>query len=395
MKFENFNESAKRVMQIAHREARSFKHHYIGTEHVLLGLLGENSEVVAEVFQTFGVNADTVRAEIEKLLPPGPAPIGAADLPLTPRAKQAIEYARREAETLGLKSIDSEHLLLGLVYEPGGVAGKVLRNLGVKLELLGPAVFRLRLEQMKIVERVVRPVRAVVQRKRKMREELLGHLAGIYEEENARLRDSSAALAEAGRRLGEARLLTKELEQALPSGERFAYWFGRFFEWRAPESAARYCARLGINMIFLLACMTAPMVACFFLTGMSGEANPWLALRLEVSFVLMVPTGLALLTWVYFKMRDAMWGAFGSRKSVLRVGGFAVTIAIMTFVFMLVFFGIQTWNLGNAVNSGNAVFYLDRAAAVGVGCAVFYIITARLNGPREIADAIWGSLKVD
>lgn len=110
---------------------------------------------------------------------------------------------------------------------------------------------------------------------------------------------------------------------------------------------------------------------------------------MDLSFLILIPAGIAALTWIYFKMRDAMWGAFGSRRSLLRVGGFAIGIAAGTFVLMLLFFVIPPWNWKNAA------FGLEQAMVVSVACAIFYVIVARLNGPKEIADTIWESLQLD
>jgi ATP-dependent Clp protease ATP-binding subunit ClpC len=159
MKSEYFSERGTRVLVAAEREARAFNHTYVGTEHILLGLLSENSGTVVETLRMFGVHADKVRAEVEKLVHRGQSPVLAEELPLTPRAKQVVKYAIEEATNLNQKQVDAEHLLLGLLREPDGVAGLALRNLGLGIEKIGPEVFKIRLMQMKIVERAVRPVR--------------------------------------------------------------------------------------------------------------------------------------------------------------------------------------------------------------------------------------------
>ena len=277
---------------------------------------------MTDVFKTFGVDAEKVRTEIEKLLPQGPPTIEAGELPFTPRARRAIEFAEREAAYLNQKCVDAEHLLLGLVYESQGVAGTVLRNLGLKLELLGPEVFRIRLEQMKIVERVVRPVRAGVSRKRKMREELLAHLTAIYEEEMERLNDSATAATEANRRFGDSKKLACELENSLPWSERLSYAVERHLVWRAPESATRYCLRLGINFALCMACCIAvPLFIESLLINQYNSPDSWMVVRLGGLFLFWFSACLAILTWIYLKMRDAMWGVFGSHKSAAALWG--------------------------------------------------------------------------
>jgi ATP-dependent Clp protease ATP-binding subunit ClpC len=132
--FNRFTERARKVIILAKEEARRFNHDYIGTEHILLGLIREGEGVAAAVLQKMGVSLENIRLEVEKLVQPGPATQIMGDIPFTPRAKKALELAAEEARALGHNYIGTEHLLLGLIREGEGVASQVLLNLGLDLE---------------------------------------------------------------------------------------------------------------------------------------------------------------------------------------------------------------------------------------------------------------------
>jgi ATP-dependent Clp protease ATP-binding subunit ClpC len=121
-------------MALANQEAQRFNHEYIGTEHILLGLVKEGSGVGANVLKNLGVDLRKVRLEVEKLVKSGPEMVTMGKLPQTPRAKRVIEYAIEEARNLNHNYVGTEHLLLGLLREQDGVAAQVLMNLGLKLE---------------------------------------------------------------------------------------------------------------------------------------------------------------------------------------------------------------------------------------------------------------------
>jgi ATP-dependent Clp protease ATP-binding subunit ClpC len=145
--FNRFTERARKVIVLAKEEARRFNHDYIGTEHLLLGLIREGEGVAAAVLQKLGLSLESIRLEVEKLVQPGPTTQIQGDVPFTPRSKKALELAAEEARALGHNYIGTEHLLLGLIREGEGVASQVLLNLGLDLnrvrseimELLGSA----------------------------------------------------------------------------------------------------------------------------------------------------------------------------------------------------------------------------------------------------------------
>src|ERR1700677_5118810 len=141
--FERFTELARKVMSLANQEAQRFNHEYIGTEHILLGLVKEGSGVGANVLKTLDVDLRKVRLEVEKLVKSGPDMISMGKLPQTPRAKKVIEYAIEEARNLNHNYVGTEHLLLGLLREQEGVAAQVLMNLNLKLEEVREEVLNL------------------------------------------------------------------------------------------------------------------------------------------------------------------------------------------------------------------------------------------------------------
>jgi len=132
--FDRFTDRAKKVMNLARQEAQRFNHEYLGTEHILLGLVQEGSGVAANVLRQMSIDLSKIRSEVEKLVKTGPSMVTMGQLPFTPRAKKVLELSMEEASNLGHNYIGTEHLLLGLIKENEGIAAKVLTNLGVKLE---------------------------------------------------------------------------------------------------------------------------------------------------------------------------------------------------------------------------------------------------------------------
>ncbi|MFM1830726.1 MAG: hypothetical protein RLZZ558_1066 [Planctomycetota bacterium] len=141
--FERLTDRARKVMALANQEAQRFNHEYIGTEHILLGLVKEGSGVGANVLKNLSIDLRKVRLEVEKLVKSGPEMVTMGKLPQTPRAKKVIEYAIEEARNLNHNYVGTEHLLLGLLREQDGVAAQVLLNLGLKLEEVREEVLNL------------------------------------------------------------------------------------------------------------------------------------------------------------------------------------------------------------------------------------------------------------
>ena len=141
--YERFTDRARKVMQLANQEAQRFNHEYIGTEHILLGLIKEGSGVAANVLKNLDVDLRKIRLEVEKLVQSGPDMVTMGKLPQTPRAKKVIEYSMEEARSLNHNYVGTEHILLGLLREQEGVAAQVLMNLGLKLEEVREEVLNL------------------------------------------------------------------------------------------------------------------------------------------------------------------------------------------------------------------------------------------------------------
>ena len=140
--FERFTDRARRVVVLAQEEARLLNHNYIGTEHILLGLIHEGEGVAAKALESLGISLEAVRAEVEETIGLGhSSPSG--HIPFTPRAKKVLELSLREALQLGHNYIGTEHILLGLIREGEGVAAKVLVKLGAGLSRVRQQVIEL------------------------------------------------------------------------------------------------------------------------------------------------------------------------------------------------------------------------------------------------------------
>jgi ATP-dependent Clp protease ATP-binding subunit ClpC len=326
--------------------------------------------------------------EIEKFVQRGPLPVSDSQLPLTPRVRQVIEFARQEASFVGQKYIDTEHLLLGLTRDPEGVAGHVLLNLGVRQDQLRAEALKIRFSLMKIVERAVRPVRAGIVRKRRMREELLAHLTAIYEDELSRTGDPSSAVQAAAARFGNPSELATELNAALSYTERFSYFVERWVLYRAPESAARYSVRLSGYMLGLVASILG-IVFAGVLLRYGWIADVRTLLGVFAAIVVLTPPAQFIVTLAYIKLRNAMWGAFGSRKSRGRVAAFAALIAIVAQLYLMGVAAVARMDLGVAIEAARM------SGAIGLISALAFAVLAYISGPSEIRDTQWALLDVE
>jgi ATP-dependent Clp protease ATP-binding subunit ClpA len=140
--FERFTDRARQAVDLAHDEARRLNHSYIGTEHILLGLIHEGEGVAAQALESLGISLDAVRQQVEQIIGVGQQE-PQEQIPYTPRAKKVLELSLREAKALGHHYIGTEHILLGLIREGHGVAAQVLTELGADLNLVRQQVIRL------------------------------------------------------------------------------------------------------------------------------------------------------------------------------------------------------------------------------------------------------------
>jgi ATP-dependent Clp protease ATP-binding subunit ClpC len=140
--FERFTERARQVVVLAQDEARALEHNYIGTEHILLGLLREEEGLAARVLESLDITVEEVRAQVARIVGQGDE-VTTGQIPFTPRAKKVLELALREALSLGHNYIGTEHILLGLVRENDGVAARILLDVGVGAQAIRDEVLGL------------------------------------------------------------------------------------------------------------------------------------------------------------------------------------------------------------------------------------------------------------
>jgi ATP-dependent Clp protease ATP-binding subunit ClpC len=190
--FERFTDRARRVVVLAQEEARLLGHDYIGTEHLLLGLLRESDGVAGRTLDALGISLPAVRARVEEIIGRSSEPLPGGQMPFTPRAKKVLELSLREAINLGHNYIGTEHLLLGLIREGEGVAPQVLVGMGAELTAVRRMV-------VTIVEGIEGGTPAQETISADPQDELIRSLR----EENLELRREVERLREALRRLGE------------------------------------------------------------------------------------------------------------------------------------------------------------------------------------------------
>jgi hypothetical protein len=386
--FRDFTNRANQVMVLAGDEARQLNHEYVGTEHILLGLVADDAGVAASVLRTLGVNADAIRKGVDSLVQCGPQTVAANTLPLTPRSQQVIDFARDEARNVNQKLIDTEHLLLALLREPEGVACHVLLGLGVRPDELRAEALKIRIALMKIVERSVRPVRAGIVRKRKMREELFTHLSAIYEEELARSSDPDAAIVKAARRFGEPASLAREFDNSLPAYERFSASVERWVQYRAPESAVRYSLRLAFHSFILLAVVLSLVAAGVTIAYGWIPAVQTMA-RVFAAIVLLTPALQFVVSLATIRMRDAMWGAFGSPKSPARIVLLSLVIAIVSELYLMGVAAVAQLDLTVGLEAARV------GGAIAVISALSFVAIAYVTGQASIRDSQWAQLDIE
>jgi excisionase family DNA binding protein len=144
-RFDRFTKRARTTLTFAQEEARNLQHNYVGTEHLLLGLIREGGGVAGQVLNNLGADMQQLRQDIEKIIGRGDSDVTNANIPLTPRVKRVIELAVDEARHLQHQFLGTEHLLLGLVREGEGIAARVLRERGIEME-------RVRAETLRVLQ---------------------------------------------------------------------------------------------------------------------------------------------------------------------------------------------------------------------------------------------------
>ncbi len=370
-------------MTLAQTEARQLNHDFVGTEHILLALLIERPGAL----EALGVTADAIRQQISQLVTPGLAqpPVGA--ISLTPRARSVIDYARLETSNHGQKLIEPEHLLLGLIHEPDGVAGRVMRNLGLDLRQVHEKSLKLRLEQMRIVERAVRPLRAQIARKRKMREELLAHLSEIYEEEYQRLADPDAALHEAAKRFGDPAQLSRELQGSQKWDDRLNYWFERWFGWRPPESAARWMLRVSFLFLGVMLCTIAIPIMIEMIIDLGPTHLDAVGLRAIAAMMFFMPLGALPCQCLLTSKSAIRFSAYLALENRLPTGILRAGLVSLC-VMLCSACAIATLNASFQPVAEFTVPLIAVSIFGGITC----LILAQVRGPIEIRDTLWACM---
>jgi ATP-dependent Clp protease ATP-binding subunit ClpC len=142
--FERYTDRARRVVVLSQEEASRLDHRYIGTEHLLLGLIGEKTGTAGRALQALGVELDAARAQVEQIIGRGePAHAPSGHMPFTPRTKDVLKLAANEAAQLGLDHVGTEHLLLALLREGGGVGAQILARSGIDVARAGQEIAQL------------------------------------------------------------------------------------------------------------------------------------------------------------------------------------------------------------------------------------------------------------
>jgi ATP-dependent Clp protease ATP-binding subunit ClpA len=206
--FERFDERARQVVVLAQDEARLLKHNYIGTEHILLGLLREAEGLAARVLESLGVTLDDVRLQVARIIGEGEEVATAGQIPFTPRSKKVLELALREALSLGHDYIGTEHILLGVVREGEGVAATILAGFGVGGEAVsnavvaalsgsGPEAWEYEPKSPPLASEVIEEVRRVADEKRTAVEEQNFPRAAELEDRRRRILRAARALERA------------------------------------------------------------------------------------------------------------------------------------------------------------------------------------------------------
>ena len=224
--FERFTERARQVIVLAQDEARVLKHNYIGTEHLLLGLLREEEGLAARVLESLDITIGEVRAQVARIIGQGDE-VASGQIPFTPRAKKVLELSLREALSLGHNYIGTEHVLLGLARESQGVAARILLDLGADAEKIRNEIIRMlsgpsRLQQLPAYEPKTPPVaHEVAAELDRLRGDKERAIKNLENELAASLRDKEMKLMRAARRL-EAAWDSEETPPALSSAHEFS-----------------------------------------------------------------------------------------------------------------------------------------------------------------------------
>lgn len=251
-------------------------------------------------------------------------------------------------------------------------------------------------EFMVLVERAVRPVQAGPKKLNRMREELLAHLVAIHEEELARLGDEYAAKAEAIRRFGDPAALTGELQQSVKWNDRIDARLNRVYGWHPGESAARYSARLALLLaLVVLPWLTIALVTAGLRRPHDGTVATTAALlRLLGGVLVFAPLVVFVLSILTIRIRDAMFGAFGARRSWRQVLGLAGLSLLAFPVLGRLFFQVSLGNIDVIADQLTTTTSLVGSAVGYLFVPLYLVWFAWKAGPGQIRYAEWASLDI-
>jgi hypothetical protein len=221
-----------------------------------------------------------------------------------------------------------------------------------------------------------------------MREELLAHLAEIYDEEQARLNDPAAALKAAAARLGDPAALARELLDAVPASERVAYHVERWLGWRPPESVARMMGRNALLSFGIVAIIMGVPVLGGILYG-GWDHTQAVAVRVFAALLVLTPAAQFALGLCYYRMRDSLFGAFGARRSPVNAVLWSLVAAVIVLASGMGFIAAVE---GTSMRLADS---MSITAPAGLAVAILCLLLVRTRGPIEIRDTIWASMNVE
>jgi hypothetical protein len=246
---------------------------------------------------------------------------------------------------------------------------------------------KIRMMQVRIVERAVRPLRAGIAYKRKIREELLAHLTAIYQEEVAGAGDPLLAMESAARRFGDPTELSGELQSAVPTAARREYYFQRWLGWRPPESVLSMMTRTSAITFGLCMLLWVPALVGIAIQG--WDRSQWFALRCLAALSLLTPAAQFAVGMSYYKIRNAMWGVFGSRRSRLNAVLWSIAGAVSVIATAIGFIVIVENTTTTLIDN------LPVIGAIAVFTAITLLALARALGLNEIRDTIWATMDLN
>jgi hypothetical protein len=243
----------------------------------------------------------------------------------------------------------------------------------------------IKLAQMKIVERVVRPIQANIVRKRRVRDEMFAHLSAIYDEELIHSGDPTKAVNAAADRFGDPTELTAELQATVPWREQFEYQVETWFGWHPPETALSWMSRVAIQLgvLMLLVCI---LVTCIAMREFGWSYSLWLTVRPIAAAALVLPICVFSYGVCYYKIRDRLFGVFGLQKSWTSVVLWAALLNFTTVAAGAAFLAIS---YGGLDPLRVAIYPIVVFGLIWTGSA---IVIAPIFGPQEIRDTTWALL---